>query len=315
MQCTTCGTTGAGTYCAQCGSPMPGVPDETSSDVFWADGDATRVADAAPTNHWQDADQVQGTTREPASSTAFPGYPWAAGQGGAAAPPPTPSPGPAGYPPPQGPPDKGSTWPLAVGAALAAGLLILAIGGGALWFLTSDDSDTAGSGAASTETSTATSTSDQTTSSDPTTTTITTTSTSSSSTSPEEELGDLRDESLTRLSTDGQWAVSLSAKQDGTRDDRQTTRSGSHVFRLPDILDLHEEYESTYSSSASVYLVKAEDLGSSSGPDASRIWMTIVDPGGLSSREDAATWCEMEFPWLSGDDLDNACYPRQLTSP
>ncbi len=316
MQCTTCGTTGAGTFCAQCGSPMHSNQDETSSDAFWAEDDATRVARADSTSHWQDADQGSGTTREPASSTAFPGYPWAAGQGGTSSPPPpSPPPGPygAGHPPEPRPPDKGSTWPLAVGAALVVGLLILAIGGGALWFLTADDSETAVTDSSSTSTST----SSQTTTSDPTTTTITstTTSTSSSTTSAEDELGDLREDSLARLSTDDRWAVSLSAKQDGTRDDRQTTRNGSHVFRLPDILELHEEYESTYSSSASVYLIKAEDLGSSSGPDASRIWMTIVDPGGLSSREDAASWCQDEFPWLSGDDLDNACYPRQLTSP
>lgn len=316
MQCETCGTTGAGTFCAQCGARLDGGGGETSSDVFWADDDATRVAEASPTNRWQEADQVPGTTREP-TSTDFPGYPWAAGPAaGSASPPPSgPPPGAygTGYPPPSGPPQKGASWPLAVGAALVAGLLILAIGGGALWFLTSSDSDAA----VTDSSSTGTSTSSQSTSSDTPTTTITstTTSTSSGTTSAEDELGNLRGDSLSRLSTNGRWAVSLSAKQDGTRDDRQVTSSGSHVFRLPDILELHEEYDGTYSSSASVYLIKAEDLGSSSGPDASRIWMTIVDPGGLSSREDAKEWCEGEFPHLSGDDLDNACYPRQLTSP
>ena len=33
------------------------------------------------------------------------------------------------------------------------------------------------------------------------------------------------------------------------------------------------------------------------------------------TREDAEAWCEVEFSWLSGDDLDNACYPRQLRAP
>ena len=72
----------------------------------------------------------------------------------------------------------------------------------------------------------------------PPTTTVTTTAAPPSAA---EQLSDKRDESLGRLVTDGDWAVSLSAKQDGTRDDRQLTSSGSHVFRLPDILELHEE--------------------------------------------------------------------------
>lgn len=312
MQCEQCGATGAGTFCAQCGARLAGNDGQPSSDIFWADDDTTGVTRASSATRWQEADQVAGTTREPASAADVPGYPWASG--GTASPPPSPpSPGPyGGYPPPPGPPDKGVTWPFALGAALAVGVLILAIGGGALWFLAADDSDDA----AADSSSTATSTSSSSTSSDPTTTiTSTTTSTSSNTTSAEDELGHLRDDSLARLSTNGRWAVSLSAKQDGTRDDRQTTSGGSHVFRLPDILELHEDYDRIYSSSTSVYLVKAEDLGSSSGPDASRIWMTIVDPGGLSSREDAKRWCQDEFPHLSGDDLDNACYPRQLTSP
>lgn len=232
MQCDTCGTTGAGTFCTQCGSPLPGDGAETSSDVFWADDDATRTAQAPPTSRWQDADQVAGTTREPASSADIPGYPWAAGAGAAAPPPSSPAPGPYATPPPQPrPPSKGSTWPLAVGAALVVGLLILAIGGGALWFLTSDDgSDTAVTDSSSTATSTS-----ETTSSDPPTTTVTstTTNTSSTTTSAEEGLSDLRDDSLGRLSTDGRWAVSLSAKQDGTRDDRQTTRKARTSSACP----------------------------------------------------------------------------------
>lgn len=292
MECSRCGTTGRGAFCAQCGAPLGPTTDKDPSDAWWAEDEDTQATRSPSTSVWH----------TPASQGS----------------PPPSDPPPAygrGYPA-QPPPDKRSTWPLAVGAAVLVGLLVLGVGGGALWLLTSDDDDAV---ATTTESSSSvTSTEAASTSSDPTTTTITsttTTSPSSTTASAEQQLSDLRDDSLARLTTDDRWAVSLSAKQDGTRDDRQVTSSGSHVFRLPDILELHEGYASVYSSSASVYLIKAEDLGSSKGPDADRIWMTVVDPGGLYSRDDAAQWCQDEFPWLSGDDLNNACYPRQLESP
>lgn len=297
MRCDECGTTGTGDWCLQCGARLGSATGEDSADVFWADDEPTRTA----------------TPVQPAGGSSFPGYPWAGGR--IDQPEVPPSSPPTGHPQTATQQPSAPTWPLALGAALVVGLLVLGIGGGVLWFLTSGDDPSA---VATDTTSTSTSTS-STSTSDPTTTTVTTTTTttgtSSTTGSAADRLGDLRDESLTRLSTDGQWAVSLSAKQDGTRDDRQVTSSGSHVFRLPDILELHEGLETTYSPHTSVYLLKAEDLGSTQGPDGDRIWMTIVDPGGLSSRDDAARWCRDEFPWLSGDDLDNSCYPRQLRSP
>lgn len=347
MQCRSCGTTGEGAYCAQCGARLGVAPDPEASDAFWADDSptgawttATRVPSESPwrpdepepsLDDWQahqgpiPVDPAAPDVPEMLGGGAFPDYPWAPRPPEAPAVPPEPyaggqppyaaAPYAAGPVPPSSPtPPSGTPWPLAVGAALAVGLLVLAIGGGALWFFTADDEDPAVAVTDTSSTSTSTSPS---TSSDPTTTTVTstTTSTTSSSASAVDQLGDLREDSLARLSTDDRWAVSLSAKQDGTRDDRQVTSSGSHVFRLPDILELHEGFEAMYSSSASVYLLKAEDLGSTKGPDEDRIWMSIVDPGGLASRDDAEQWCAAEFSWLSGDDLENACYPRQLRSP
>lgn len=291
MRCSGCGTTGTGAYCVQCGHRLAPPDSEDQGGAFWAEDEPTNVSAPA----------------EAAGPSTFPDYPWAGG-----------GVGPQLAPPP-GPPQRPG-WPLAIGAALAVGLLVLGIGGGVVWFLTSEDEEPA---AVSTETvstdAPSTPTSTDTGDPAPTTSTVTTTTTTTTDAAPTisatDELNDLRDESLTLLYTDGRWAVSLSAKQDGTRDDRQVTSSGSHVFRLPDILELHEGYDSVYSSTTDVYLLKAEDLGSTTGPDGDRIWMTIVDPGGLSSRDDAERWCADEFPWLSGDDLDNACYPRQLRSP
>ncbi|CAM4068010.1 hypothetical protein JAAN108728_09765 [Janibacter anophelis] len=203
-----------------------------------------------------------------------------------------------------------------VAAAVVAGILLLTIGGGTAWWLTSrDDDPTVAVGASTSTASTVTVTSTPAPPPSPPTTTTTTVTTTSAPASAADQLADLRDESLGRLVTDDRWAVSLSAKQDGTRDERQLTGSGSHVFRLPDILELHQGLELLYSGDASVYLLKAEDLGSTAGPEDDKIWMTIVDPGLLDSREDAETWCAGQFPWLDGDDLSNACYPRQLTTP
>lgn len=277
MHCEQCGITGEGSFCALCGGRLVASTEPDPAGGFWAEDEATT---AQPPAH-------PGV----AGSTEYSGYPWA---GGRQSPPPTPQ--------------KSTPWPLLVGAAVAVGALVLALGGGTLWFLTSDDDPAVATDPSSTSTPTSSITQS---SSDPTTVTTTTTSTPSA----EDQLGDTREESLTRLTTDDRWAVSLSAKQDGTRDDRQITSSGSHVFRLPDILELHETYASTYGSIGSIYLLRAEDLGSTEGPDDHRIWMTVLDPGGLTSREDAEQWCADEYAWLSGDDLDNACFPRQLSSP
>lgn len=301
MLCNSCGTTGTGTFCARCGARLsPGEADP--NDVFWADDQPTSVQHPAappdqphgPESGWDD----WLVSRQPAGTTPAPMSPVASG-------PPAPSGG------------GGAHWPVfvAVGAVAA---MVLVLGGAAAWWASTRDDTSAAAPTTSTATAVVT-TVTSTAPPPPPTTTVTTTATSTSTTTAPvtaaDQLGDLRDQSLGQLVTDDSWALSLSAKQDGTRDERQTTRSGSHVFRLQDILELHDDLDSVYSGYTSVYLLKAEDLGSTKGPDGDKIWMTIVDPGGLSSRADAQAWCDSEFPWLTGDDLTNTCYPRQLTSP
>ena len=169
--------------------------------------------------------------------------------------------------------------------------------------------------AASTHTETVTSTATTTTSEAP-----------SSSSEPSEEsstttelaldrLESLRAESLGRYAPDGRWAIGLSAKRDGITDSTQTTRDGSHTFYLQDILNLHEDLAEYYEFDGAMYLLLAQDIGSAQGPNDDTLWMTVLDPGGLSSREDAQAWCENAFPSASGDKLANICYPRELDAP
>ena len=306
MLCGTCGTSGTGTFCAACGARLNAVEPDPA-DTFWGDDEPTLAQQAAaplppaapPESSWED----WLVTQQPASPPPSPGAaPFAQPTTG----------GPPGYGPP---PPRGGGPGVLVAAAVVAGILLLTIGGGTAWLLTSrDDDPTVAVGASTSTSSTVTVTSTPAPPPPPPTTTTTVTTTSAPA-SAADQLADLRDESLGRLVTDDRWAVSLSAKQDGTRDERQLTGGGSHVFRLPDILELHRGIEVLYSGDASVYLLKAEDLGSTAGPEDDKIWMTIVDPGLLDSRDDAETWCAGQFPWLDGDDLSNACYPRQLTTP
>ncbi|WP_169702008.1 hypothetical protein [Janibacter terrae] len=311
MECAGCGATSEGTFCSRCGARMPAA-GEDGADRFWAEDEPTRAqlpavpgpswAQETPQSSWEDWLVQQPTTLPPAAPPA----------------------GRTSMAPPGGGRPGGPAWGLIAAACLAA-VVLLGAGAGALWFVASQDDDTTTAGSATTAPTTATSTPPTTTvtSTPPPTTTVTTTAsppptttvtTTAAPLSAADQLNDLREESLGRLVTDGDWGVSLSAKQDGTRDDRQLTSSGSHVFRLPDILELHQAVVSTYPLDE-VYLLKAEDLGSTVGADDDKIWMTIVDPGWLTSRDDAEMWCEAQFSWLSGVELDNACYPRRLSTP
>ena len=232
-------------------------------------------------------------------------------------PPPPPTSGPA---PPGGP--GGGRWLWLV----AAGVAVLLVAGAGLWALTAPDGRVESDRTTSDQTSEE---SDDTSdggesdggpSETPTTTTTTTTQSSSPSssetTAPDEELSGIRSDSLDSARMGDQWAVTLSAKYDGISDSQQTTESGSHTFREADILALHDRLETRHEEDGAVYLLTSKDLASTADGDyPDTLWMTILDPGGLSSRDAAVRWCKQEFPNLSGDSLDNRCYPRKLESP
>ena len=130
-------------------------------------------------------------------------------------------------------------------------------------------------------------------------------------------LEDLRDESLQTIKRDGRWGVVLSTKSDGMRDDKDPTPSGSAVWHLPDIHERHESLAEYYASAPGVHLLRAEDLGSTSGPRDDELWMTVLDLGSdLDTRAKAQDWCEESMHGdLSAEELENICQPRQLTEP
>lgn len=276
MQCPSCGTTGEGRFCSGCGAPFPESSTTDPSARYWDETTAASGGSAAPPPGWQ---QHLGR-------------------------------------PPRGP----RRWPFVL-----LGVLVLCVLGGVVWMITAPDNRVEADGSSSSATSTTSSSpSSSSESSTPTTTTTTTTTTSTSSSSSSssstgsasDQLGEMRSDSLDRLDRNGDWGVTLSAKYDGIRDDLQETDSGSHVFQEDDILALHEDLEEFHSEDGQVYLLTSDDLESTATEDyADTLWMTILDPGGLGSRRDAVAWCERAFPEVSGDELQNACYPRELKAP
>ncbi|MGO1165074.1 MAG: hypothetical protein ACTMHL_00510 [Janibacter sp.] len=277
MQCPSCGTTGEGRFCSGCGAPFPESSTTDPAARYWDEATAAGGGSAGPPGGWSQ---------------------------------------------PPGPPPRGPRrWPFIV-----LGVLVLGVLGVVVWMVTAPDNrveaDGSSSSAASTSSSSSSASSSESSTPTTSTTTTTTTSTSSSSSSSSssesasDQLSDLHSDSLDGLDRNGDWGVTLSAKYDGIRDDLQTTEDGSHVFHEDDILALHEDLEEVHGEDGQVYLVTSDDLESTATEDyADTLWMTILDPGGLDSRRQAVAWCERAFPEVSGDELQNACYPRELTAP
>lgn len=219
-------------------------------------------------------------------------------------------------PPPADRPPRRPIWPFA--ALLAA---VLVAGVVAVWFLTAPDDRVEAKNSASgssTESASEESSSTSATSSTEATTTTTTTTTSSSTTTPpvSDQLDAVRQKSLREAPRDGRYAVTLSSKQDGQEDSYQTTESGSHTFRLPDILAMHEALESRYSAQGDLYLFTDQDLESTADQSYdSTMWITILDPGDLSSKEDALDWCKSAFADQSDEERANSCGARRLEAP
>ncbi|MEO7752600.1 MAG: hypothetical protein ABIS35_04245 [Terracoccus sp.] len=116
------------------------------------------------------------------------------------------------------------------------------------------------------------------------------------------------DEGLASLTMDGHWALQLASKFDGIIDISQTTRSGSHQFRYPDIMDEFTRLERTFSDTP-VVLIHGANISSIQRNRG--VFVTIADPGGLRSRADALAWCADHFPEVTYDRI-NVCYPRRL---
>lgn len=131
-----------------------------------------------------------------------------------------------------------------------------------------------------------------------------------------ERLNAARDESLDGLQLNGRWILQLGSKYEGVTDPRETTASGSHTFMLPDIWATHEDLASEFAGQGDVLLLQATDFGRQvSLPGVT--WVTVVDPAGspVTSYDAGVARCASLYPGLSGDDLANACMPRQLKPP
>lgn len=121
----------------------------------------------------------------------------------------------------------------------------------------------------------------------------------------------LSDRSAIRLH--GQWAAQLSSKYVGVYDARQQTASGSHTFEAVDILAEHEQLRSIFESQYEVRLLRGQDFGSGKTHHGHTFWYTFV-LGNFTSQPDVEYFCQLAFPGRSGQDLNNHCLPRKLTS-
>lgn len=130
-------------------------------------------------------------------------------------------------------------------------------------------------------------------------------------------LNDARNQSLKNLTLDGRWVLQLDSKYEGVTDPMQTTSSGSHTFQLPDIYSEYQE-NTKYAAShgiSNILLLKGSDFGKQIFQLPEDTWVTIADPGNISSYDAGLAVCSSLYPNLSGDALLNSCLPRQLSQP
>ena len=135
---------------------------------------------------------------------------------------------------------------------------------------------------------------------------------------PEREaLTALNQQRVTDLPTtplDGQWVAQLSSKYDGISDPLQTSGSGSHTFHNIDILAEFQRMQALNLGGASLTLLLSTDYGQKEMVAGHALWVTFAMPA-LSSAGEVQTWCSTYFAPLTGQQLQDACTPRQLNAP
>lgn len=114
-----------------------------------------------------------------------------------------------------------------------------------------------------------------------------------------------------KVAMNGQWAAQLASKYVGIVDPQQRTSSGSHTFTAADIfaehLALHDHVQG-----ASVYLLDSRSFGDRRSYNGFPYWVTVAVSDSFKSQDDVLTWCQAQFPTLSGRALNNRCLPTQL---
>lgn len=129
---------------------------------------------------------------------------------------------------------------------------------------------------------------------------------------PAEQLAAWRAESLRGLTLDGRWVIQLASKYDGVVDPRQIAANGTHTFGLADIVAEISALRADPRYAGQRFLVLAGTDFDSNRRYAAPLWITLIDPGGLSTRTATLTWCRMKNPGMDDSALLNICYPRQL---
>ena len=109
----------------------------------------------------------------------------------------------------------------------------------------------------------------------------------------------------------GQWVAQLSSKYDGIVDPLQTSGSGSHTFHNVDILAEFQRMQALDLGGASLTLLLSTDYGQRETVSGHALWVTFAMPG-LSSASEVQSWCSTYFAPLTGQELQDACTPRQL---
>ena len=299
MFCGSCGHVVDGSYCASCGAPRLGTDPAPDRSYQPGQEDTHLVGEAQLPTQLVEVGQDAAPPEETYLRWEVPSRPTWEGSASTS-------------------PDRSSQSALVIAIAVAV-VVLVAAGSVLAWFAlrdggTSDASPTSTAGPPTTAPTSASTAppSPQTDS----VTTVTETQAAPTADPAEEARASLsaqRQQSLSGLDLDGRWVLTLSSKYDGVTDPLQTTSSGSNVWRLPDIVEFNDQLVSAMAAEGVPTLVlKATDFGRDTNRNSEEIWMTLADPGGLTSRAAADAWCAEHFPGQSGTELLNSCMPRQL---
>ena len=126
------------------------------------------------------------------------------------------------------------------------------------------------------------------------------------------ELQRLRDEGLSEVSFDGQYAAQIASKYPGIVDPLQTTTTGSHTFGATDILDEHRALRDAHGSADHpVILLKSTDYGKRQMVGTHFLWVTFAI-GEFPDRQSVLDWCDDQFADLSAEQRANQCAARRL---
>jgi hypothetical protein len=124
-------------------------------------------------------------------------------------------------------------------------------------------------------------------------------------------LGEIRDQDLSSVSFNGQYAAQLASKTPGISDPFQTTEAGSHEFRATDILAEHRALRTGTTDGTPIVLLKSTDYGKRQEYQGAALWVTFA-VGTFADRAEVLDWCATRFPDLSGEELTNQCAARKL---